>query len=345
MENQCKGQTVEFNGGCTPSTRGGNKRQDRAMDDGDMRTTQKILGIRPFVDRVNLAFRNVDLNDLPKEAAMENLMLMHQLQEMLSCEVMVGYTKFSKIRNAQGYYKFTTISLLQPYDGDLEIMQEFMDQKFSTWWITRVEFAVDYMVRTAGDAQEVENMFCRYFHKTHVRGEKSRFNNIQKVLGKKSRGSYVVGYSDRFSKLTDSHCFHLEWRAIGSPALKRLGIGNMYDIIELDHRQFWSTRLLFKGINMEKLGRTILRYLLVNANDEDDAAKKFLGKYYGCQGTENLLPFQTFYEGLRGIVNFPAIEREIKERCVYSINTRDLLPQGCGCRPEPARRRTMNRGR
>jgi hypothetical protein len=66
----------------------------------------------------------------------------------------------------------------------------------------------------------------------------------------------LVLYRQTFSRITGELCvLHLEWRANGSRAVRATGISSGKDIVEYDHRTFWTKRLLLYDIDPARLGK------------------------------------------------------------------------------------------
>ncbi|CAN5663481.1 hypothetical protein BH11PSE7_BH11PSE7_20120 [soil metagenome] len=76
------------------------------------------------------------------------------------------------------------------------------------------------------------------------------------------RSSYYATYSDKLSKILKEPCVHIEYRIIGSSALKNRRLKRGSDICALNHRQFWDTQLRMRKAPSEaKLTKARVRLM------------------------------------------------------------------------------------
>jgi hypothetical protein len=119
------------------------------------------------------------------------------------------------------------------------------------------ELALDWIHRSADERDAarlfVDQNLVQCWHRDdvrHCRG--TRYTTAQ------GRANNLTVYSDRRSKITDEpFCVHLEWRLNRVRALRRAGIRSLNDLLRLDHRAFWSERLLLRMVDLIKLGRAL----------------------------------------------------------------------------------------
>ena len=61
------------------------------------------------------------------------------------------------------------------------------------------------------------------------------------------QGDEIAMYADRPTKTASSgSCLHIEWRSYGAAALKNNGLSTVSELVALDHRAFWNTRLCLR---------------------------------------------------------------------------------------------------
>jgi hypothetical protein len=99
--------------------------------------------------------------------------------------------------------------------------------------------------------QFVDQNLVQRWHRDDVRRHRgTRYTTAR------GRPNNLTVYSDKRSNITrEPFCLHLEWRLSGVRALRRAGIGSLNDLLRLDHRTFWSERLLLRAVDLNKLGR------------------------------------------------------------------------------------------
>ena len=68
-------------------------------------------------------------------------------------------------------------------------------------------------------------------------------------------GIRFVWYGDKLSKKVGVPCLHLEARAHGVAAVRRVGINEPGDLLQFNHAEFWKQNLSLLTIDLERLGR------------------------------------------------------------------------------------------
>jgi len=126
--------------------------------------------------------------------------------------------------------------------------------------ITYVELSLDWTFDDEDAKDAAYEFLCRHVVKKHHRDQGIRF-----VVGKRGTTRYsgprrarnvLVMYRDKQCKVTgEVCCLHLDWRIHGAEALCRAGLASLRDLLAIDHREFWRTRLLLFALDPEALGR------------------------------------------------------------------------------------------
>jgi hypothetical protein len=132
---------------------------------------------------------------------------------------------------------------------------------------THVEVALDEVVASDIAAAARQDLFDGHFvvrrHRTmrskrypSGRGASSR---AKPEPGERSDGHYFIWYSDKPSKPGgEPFCLHMEARYQGVEAVRRFGIHDPRDLLNLltfDHETFWHRHLTLYSLDRERLGR------------------------------------------------------------------------------------------
>jgi hypothetical protein len=83
-------------------------------------------------------------------------------------------------------------------------------------------------------------------------------DQITYYTGQRGQHPHVIRvYQDRSKVKKDELCVRIEWIISGATAVQRT-IGSVKDLIDFDHQAFWSKRLSFYHLDIDKLGRMVL---------------------------------------------------------------------------------------
>jgi hypothetical protein len=120
-----------------------------------------------------------------------------------------------------------------------------------------VEFSLDWTFPSENLKDEAWQFVCQYQLKKYHREHGIRFvAGVTRYTGPRSAPNVLAIYCDKPCRLTgEVYCTHLDWRMKGAATLRRVGIFSVADLLNFDHRLFWSTRMLFHAIAPDKLGR------------------------------------------------------------------------------------------
>jgi hypothetical protein len=154
------------------------------------------------------------------------------------------------------------LTLYQPTDEVLKWLSRRNDAM-----LNYVEFALDLVFPCDEDRQAAFRAVVSMFVKRHHRNQKVRFVGEQietatLYTGPRIAPHVAVAYADKPSKVTGEPCVHIEWRAKGAAALRRVGIHNVRDLLNFDHRELWRDRLILCSIDRRKLGRSYNKWRL-----------------------------------------------------------------------------------
>lgn len=151
---------------------------------------------------------------------------------------------------------FLVLSVHQPTRRAIELLAE--DGRGTFYGL---HIALDLAVATAWDAVYLQEYLVHHLHKNKTPANPSHRNgsvthigqgmadyvdgqNGEIVKGLVRRGSSIVVYSDKLSKVILAPCVHVEYRMAGKRHLEREEFYGLGDILDLDHIQFWEDRLL-----------------------------------------------------------------------------------------------------
>jgi len=87
-------------------------------------------------------------------------------------------------------------------------------------------------------------------------GAKSAWNANCRYDDGENAANRIALYTDDHSRITgEMNVLHIEWRKVGKPSLRQLGINSLDDLLAFDQRQFWAKKLVAFEFDPEKLGR------------------------------------------------------------------------------------------
>ena len=121
-----------------------------------------------------------------------------------------------------------------------------------------VGLALDLTFNDKNDLDAARDFVNWHHVKSHHRGQ-VRFYKTTRYTGPRKTTNNFVSYADQHCHITgEVYCLHIEWRLKTKRALDRAGIHSVADVLTMDHRQFWLTRLILKTVaDAERLGRLI----------------------------------------------------------------------------------------
>ncbi|MDN3507710.1 MAG: hypothetical protein P0S94_02180 [Simkaniaceae bacterium] len=123
--------------------------------------------------------------------------------------------------------------------------------------LNRVDISLDLVFENQEELARASEIFCKTHVKPHHRDQGVRFYKGSRYSGQKWQHPQVcLNYSDKKCRITGHEfCLHIDWCMTGKQTLRRAGLSTISEIMNLDYRQFWRDRLVFKSVIPEQLGR------------------------------------------------------------------------------------------
>ncbi len=142
------------------------------------------------------------------------------------------------------------LTIVAPNDTALTFLA-----KRRKWICNYIEIALDIVTPDNQTAVNLVDLFDRHFVQPwHGKAEVHAEENGS-YTRRNAPGIRYVWYGDRPSKITNGPCLHLEARAHGVAAVRRIGIYHPRDLLTFDHAAFWAERLKLYRVDCERLGR------------------------------------------------------------------------------------------
>ena len=155
-----------------------------------------------------------------------------------------------------GYQQY--IDLKQPNDAALHYLHSI-----GNGLINYVEFALDWTFNYEDERDAAWIFTDRHIIKRwHRHSQGIRYVKGTRYTAGRHGNSNLVGYADKPSRITgELYCLHIEYR-MRLRALRRIGISSAKDLLNYDHHQFWTQRLLLRAIDLVRFGRRYNRQIL-----------------------------------------------------------------------------------
>jgi len=192
-----------------------------------------------------------------------------------------------------------------------------------------VEAGLDWPFDAEILKDEAWQFVCKYQMKKYHREHGIRFvAGVTRYTGPRSAPNVLAIYCDKPCRLTgEIYCTHLDWRMKGAATLRRVGIFSVADLLNFDHRLFWSTRMLFRAMAPAKLGR---RYW----NHYRKGKRRGRWVVKSKNGFEYDMDARTGGTIIRALGSTQAVLDEYRKRfdvnrCLVPINHAHLLPKAC----------------
>lgn len=170
------------------------------------------------------------------------------------CEVRVP--KWRKRWDRVGHQQY--IDLKQPTDAALHYLHSI-----GNVLVNYVEFALDWTFNYEDERDAAWSFTDRHIVKRwHRESQGIRYVKGTRYTAGRHGNSNLVGYADKPSRITgELYCLHIEYR-MRLRALRRIGISSAKDLLNYDHHQFWTQRLLLRAIDLDRFGRRYNRQIL-----------------------------------------------------------------------------------
>jgi hypothetical protein len=144
------------------------------------------------------------------------------------------------------------LQLLQPKREGLRCLSTIN----SPVHLTYVEFSLDWTFNSQAECEQADRFVdCHHVKKWHGRQKvhyhkETRYTADPKALVK------MATYGDLHNRMTgEAYCLHNDWRVRGGRALRACGVNSISDLLNLDYREFWRTRMLLYAADLQRLGR------------------------------------------------------------------------------------------
>jgi hypothetical protein len=287
---------------------------------------EKIVDVLPYIDRMVIWFGDKPAFDLKKLESMCAGIKKNKVGFMRYYDKKAGKTRF----NHRWKYK---LELIQPNKNAIRYLKKMTK---CLYMINYVEIALDYIVRTDKDLNEVRNFFERHWVKkwhgkqkiirkgSEIYSWDSEYGNREATTYYCSRKSSVncLMYSDRTSKINDKPCCHLEVRISGRAAVKRAQL-HEYDAFlgKKFFKNFWEKRLeLFSIKDSAYIKKMTMKTLLKEDSAKTDRQRTILQNLWSDMfHIGGGLRTQNFVDHGKGI--------NAKRRFLEKIDNRRFLPR------------------
>ncbi len=123
--------------------------------------------------------------------------------------------------------------------------------------IVYLEIALDIILPNEQILRKAFAAFKRCFVQLwNGKNESIEFDNGGMSTGRRWNGKYVTGYISKPSPVTgEIDCLHIEYRICSTRAVRDIGIASIADLLAFDFRAFWQKHLVFRDVDIERLGR------------------------------------------------------------------------------------------
>lgn len=148
---------------------------------------------------------------------------------------------------------------------------KFLESLEIDYLINRVELSLDLITQSKVDALVVKEFIDDHIvHPWHGK-QKVKIYEDTRYTGSRIDRRNIVTYADKPSKVNGQPCCHIDFRFHSANSVRLLGVYTMNDLYNFGHFEFWKKRLVLKYVDMEKLGKKILK--------KPHAKKPILRKY------------------------------------------------------------------
>ena len=146
-----------------------------------------------------------------------------------------------RVPTANDFWIFK-LTVHQPTPTSVQILGEAVEAIRAR--LLEVHLSLDLITRSPNDAITLQDYLeGRLLPSTRLKHPISKFKGTTYFNRKTRKGVEVALYSDKPSKVSGQPCFHMDWRVIGTVALKRAGLATVSAILDLEHKIFWNERL------------------------------------------------------------------------------------------------------
>lgn len=132
----------------------------------------------------------------------------------------------------------------QPTKSTFRVLQGIQERNPGLLHLLDVHFALDLTTSSDLHAARLHEALLAVLTPKRLPSTDHDQEHDTTYIGRRRSGNEIAVYSDGKRKVRPaSPRVHLEWRVHGAKALQRANIKSPLDLLELDHRDFWSKRL------------------------------------------------------------------------------------------------------
>jgi len=148
------------------------------------------------------------------------------------------------------------LQLHQPSVAGLRTLEESPIDAESSFLVNQVDLALDLTVANLEARDRLYVFLDKHLVKRWHGKQTVKYCKTTRYSGPRLWPSHQLDLYPDQSRIDGRLCIHLEWRAHGKVKVEGLGIYNLGQLIDFDHRAFWQRHLCLKGVDYTALGRT-----------------------------------------------------------------------------------------
>ena len=173
------------------------------------------------------------------------------------------------------------------------------------------ELSLDWVFNQPADCDDANRRTDQYIIKKWHGKQRVTYDKTTRYTALRGAPNQIVTYNDKPCRITgEEHVVHVEWRATGAMALRRIGINSIADLATFNHRKFWEERLVMRAVDARILGRIVRTHSKERRHASDLRAGQML--LAGLGSTQNVVDH---FHGQFDI-----------SRCLVDLNVSHLLP-------------------
>ncbi len=152
------------------------------------------------------------------------------------------------------------LQLHQPRAEALRLLDNSLVETKTTFHINQVDLAIDMTVLDQDALDWLYEFLDQHLVKRWHGKQPVCYCETTRYTGqKKWQSQQIVMYPQRQSRINGQPCVHVEWRARGKNKVEKIGIYDLGQLLDFDHRAFWQQRLCLEDVDFAMLGRQFQR--------------------------------------------------------------------------------------